>query len=305
LPVEAGQGRARHIDIERTFRLLDHEFDIHTDCEAFVRRLDYLVNHAKQPGTPSVRHRYDIRREGTAYTITEDGRPHATEPDAAAALVTLYWEVHQAADRQFAGEVGVHAGTGIAEGRRFLVVGPKFAGKSTLMMRLLYCGVEGQGDEMAMLKDGEVIAFPRRFHVRERSLAYLPELRPLLADLPTAADSSGERIYGIEPDIAGTAWRIDRGAPDAIFYLESGHGGRTRVRDCAKTEMCRLIMPQCAPKRAGNRALVGEVVRLVSAAATYTLENGHPAASAAAILECLSKQRRRRRGGLAIGASLA
>jgi len=273
----------------RSFRLLAYEIEIVTDSEAVARRLDYLIHDVPQPGAVTTRHHYRVESREDGFSITEDGRPLGAEPDADAVLAHLYWQVHKTADSQFTNAVAIHAGTGTVNGRRFLAAGPKFAGKSTLMTRLIYHGARVEGDEMAVLTDGVVTAYPRRFHLREDSLTYLPELAALVPDLPTARGGVGERVYSLDPGIAGVEWRIERGPVGAIYFLDRGHDGATRIVPCGKVEMCRRLIPQCVAKGMAGGGLVAQVAAMVEMADCFVLINENPEQAAAALVRCLAR----------------
>jgi hypothetical protein len=73
------------------------------------------------------------------------------------------------------------------DGRAVLVAGGAGAGKSTLSLVLLDRGpLSYLGDDACFLRAGvggpEVLAFPRTFHVPERTAAAFPRLRPLLGE---------------------------------------------------------------------------------------------------------------------------
>jgi len=249
-----------------------------------ARRIDYIVPGATQPGTATTTHRFEVTPRDIGYRIAENGGHLGDEPDAERVLDRLYARVHDLASDQFADRVLIHAGTGVIGSRRFLAVGPKFAGKSTLMTRLLFAGAASEGDEMAILSDGAVTAFPRRFRIRERALPHLPELAPLLGDMPSVVDGEGRRIYGFDPGIAGFDWTIGIGTPDAIFFLEGNHGGDADMADCAKIDMCRLIMPQCLSHEVPGPQVLAQIAAMVGGARTYTIRGGSPGEVAAALI---------------------
>ena len=68
--------------------------------------------------------------------------------------------MHDLAFAAFAGCSKIHAGCADFGGRRMLVVGRGRAGKTTLMTRLLFEGFAVQGDEMVIVRNGRVLAYP-------------------------------------------------------------------------------------------------------------------------------------------------
>lgn len=284
MPDQTLRRGAGHIALTRSFRLLADKFEIRAEDEDLARRLDYIVPGATQPGMATTTHRFGVTRRDFGYRIAENGGHLGDEPDVERVLDRLYARVHDLAGAQLADRVLIHAGTGVVGGRRFLAVGPKFAGKSTLMTRLLFAGIAAEGDEMSVLSDGAVTAFPRRFRIRERALPHLPELAPLLADMPSVVDGEGRRIYGFDPGMAGFKWTIGTGPPDAIFFLDGNHGGDADIADCAKIDMCRLIMPQCLSIEVPEPQVLARVTAMVGGARTHLVRGGNPDAVAAALI---------------------
>jgi hypothetical protein len=284
MPDQALRRRAGHIAPTRAFRLLADEFQIRTDHEDLARRLDFIIPGANQPGTATRTHRFRVMRRDGGYRIAENGRRLGDEPEADRVVDRLHGRIHELAGAQLADRVIIHAGTGVVGGRRFLAVGPKFAGKSTLMTRLLFHGAAAEGDEMAILSAGAVTAFPRRFRIRERALPHVPELAPLLADMPSVVDSEGRRTYGFDPRTAGFDWTIGTGPPDAIFFLAGNHGGDADIAACARIDMCRLIMPQCLSTKVPGPRMLARVAAMVGSARTFIVRGGGPGTTAAAII---------------------
>ena len=153
------------------------------------------------------------------------------------------------------------------------------------MTRLLFDGVAAEGDEMAILSAGAVTALPRRFRIRARALRHLPELAPLLKDIPSVVDPEGQRIYGFDPGLAGFDWRIGTGAPDAIFFLGGDHGGNAEIVGCSRIDMCRLIMPQCSSLKVSEGQVLASVTAMVGGARPFIVRGGDPAAVAAALAQ--------------------
>lgn len=287
MPVEADAGRARSLGFEISFRLLASGFDIATDSAAVASALAFIIPAAKQDLPLIGTHRYEVRRSGERYEIAEDGVgvDHERCPE-----FVMHWisrRTKRIALETWGDSVMVHGGLGLHRGRRFLLAGARFAGKTTLMARLLYAGAAVEGDEMVLLRDGAATAFPRPFHMREDSLALLPELADRMADTPYLVDERDRRIYGFDPAKAGFDWRIRSGPLDSIFFLEQNHGGQTRLVPMPKVEMVQQLMQQCLLPAAGQGRWVAEIAAAVERSRTFLLYNGDVRQTAAAILSHL------------------
>lgn len=261
-------------------------FRVETDDEEVAGAVDFIIPRAAQDYPVSASYHHRIRLNGDRYEIVENGHDLSYERCPEFVMRHLFRRMNRLAMEAVGGAVIIHCGSGRHKGRRFLVVGPKFAGKSTLMTRLLFEGVEAQGDEMAVLSNGAVTPYPRRFHLREPSLAYLPELDP--ATLPYVTGEEDRRLFAFDPVTAGFPWRIDTGPAEAIFFLEQNHGGQTRLVRCSKVDMVQRVMTQCVPPADAGGRWIAELSAVVDRAQTCILYNGDPRESAVAIIRNLS-----------------
>jgi hypothetical protein len=148
-------------------------------------------------------------------------------------------------------------------------------------------GVDVTGDGLVLLRDGEALAFPRKFHAREDSLALLP--RPRLLDRFEGCISNPQegRIVPLDPLEFGKPWRIAPVSVKTIFYIEPNHGARTTVRRCGKVEMIRRVLPHCAPPMSSRRDWLGELCATVDRAETFLIELGDLQSALTATLQVL------------------
>ncbi len=290
MPVQVGRRRTGQVTPRRTIRLLACAFDVRTDNQEVIDLLEFLDIGERQPGEVAIRHRFEVRSHAQGLTIRENGGMESEAPTPRAVLRHLHDRFYRLAGEQFTDEVAIHAGTGVVAGRRFIVVGAKYAGKSTLMTRLLLDGAKVEGDEAVILSKDAITAFPRRFHVRERSLPHLSELADLIPDLPWLTDIDGNTVYGLDPGLLASEWSIESGPLDTIFFLDGSHGAETRLVECAKIDMCRLILDECLSITICGWPLIQRVNEMVRRANCYVLQNGNPKRSAAEVIRCLSRE---------------
>ena len=150
-----------------------------------------------------------------------DGRVHAAslaDGGHAFAQVTLLLAFVVALRRH--GLFHAHAAALVApDGTRLLLPGGGGAGKTTLALALLELGCEWLGDDAVFLAAGarrpEVLAFPRPFHVAERSARAFPRTAPHLG----AATPNGKRW--VDPASAyPRRQRHSMAAPDVLLFPE-------------------------------------------------------------------------------------
>ena len=156
-----------------------------------------------------------------------------------------------------------------------LIVAPKHAGKTTFILHLLSAGFAITGDELVLLRDREVIAFPRKFYLRDGSLPLLPGLAAALPrHLPFVTTPADGRLVAVDPTVFGRPWRIAPAPLAAILYLEPGHGGPTRVLSSGKLDIIGRVLPQCTPPQSGRPGWVADLCGTINGAETALLQIG-------------------------------
>jgi hypothetical protein len=260
----------------RSIQLLACEFEVSTDAEPVVHWLDRVRASAVQDHPVSRRHRFDVRREADGYRVREDGEDRGVVESAAAAGALVEGRLHGLAFGALADCTKVHAGCATWRSRRFLVVGAGRAGKTTLMTRLLFEGFGVEGDEMVILRDGRAVPYPRRFGIRRRTLALVPEVATLVPHVrPARVDErDGYHILALDPAELGVPWRIGSGPVDAVFVLDGRHDAGTRVSVCPDHVMIQRMMAQSTPPGGGRGTWVRDICAVVRGAACYILVVG-------------------------------
>ena len=276
--------------IERSIQLLACEFQVSADAEDVIRWLDGVRPSAVQDHPVRHRHRLDVRQEAGGYRVSEDGQDRGVSPGPEAAGALVERRLHELAFDALGDCTKVHAGCGTWRGRRFLIVGDGRAGKTTLMTRLLFEGFAVEGDEMVVVRDGRVAAYPRRFGIRQPTLSLVPQVGALAPDLTRAGEpdpSGGYQVLAFDPSQLGLPWRIASGSVDVLFLLDGRHAGPTRARPCPQQVMVQRVMTQSNPPDAGRAAWVRDVCTLVSGAAGYLLTLGDLDSAVTTVRECL------------------
>ena len=162
---------------ERRFQLLALDVRIATDCPILDRKLEYLVQDARQDYPMTDEIRLEALRHADGYRICEAGGEPRIESDSSMALGRLHIRAYERA-YEILPSTGLflHAACGSYKGRRFLLLGDSGAGKTTLITRLLTAGALGEGDELALLEGDRLSALPRRFHIKSFGLGHFPGL---------------------------------------------------------------------------------------------------------------------------------
>jgi hypothetical protein len=263
--------------LERSIQILACAFHVSTDVEAVVRWLDDARPSAIQDHPVSRTHRLEVLDDPGGCRVREDGRDHGVldSPDEAGAFVER--RLHELAFAALAERTKVHAGCATWRGRRFLVIGAGRAGKTTLMTRLLVEGFSVEGDEMVLVCDGHVVAYPRRFGIRRRTFDLVPQLGPLTPALHGESDAGGPggyQVLAFDPAQLGLPWRIAAGPVDVLLLLDGRRSGPTEARVCPSHVMVQGVMAQSSPPSTGRAAWVRDVCTIVRGGAGYVTPDG-------------------------------
>jgi hypothetical protein len=212
-----------------TFQLLSCQVDIRYEDPALQDTFRYLVERARQPFDIRKTLTYEVR--GTSpYDILEEGDPLSLVRTRTDVLHVVYGRVYRRVLERFvlAGWVALHAALATINGRRTLIFGHKGAGKTTLATRLLYAGHPVEGDEIALVRNGLVLALPRAFHLKPDIDRLVPEVAGLVKYLPKAFAGPVE-ISAFEPSEFGFDWTIAVRPVDRVVWITPNHGGETAL----------------------------------------------------------------------------
>jgi len=240
-----------------------------------LEQVNFIAQDAQQDFPLVHELEYEVRAQGGQYCIFENGSLYFATSNITSFTQHLSLRIHERAFEDFAYCVRIHAGCGEYRGNRFLVIGDSGAGKTTLMVRLLFEGFKVGGDELVLLSGGESFPFPRRFHVKEHSLPLLPELRNYIEkDYPHIDEVNEKKIYAFSPSDAGFNWEIRKQQIAALFYLEPNRAPETEINYCPKFLMVQKTMPRTFFSVIHEHKKIGELCRLVDQSSCYSLQLG-------------------------------
>lgn len=290
MPGPAHQGRSGPVAVTLSFQLLLYRVEIDVDDTETADKLRYLVNGAVQDVEPRGVLRYRVRR-GPPREVYEEGTRVATVATLDDVLYVLYRSCHRRALHHLtvSGWVQLHAGLASVAGRRFLAVGAKGAGKTTLMARLLHDGHAVDGDELVLTREGVAIAFPRAFHLKAGTERVVPELAGTLATLPSTSTSDGAMIRAFDPARHGFGWRIRPGTVHAVFFLDGGRADQAFLRPLTAVEAVRRLIDQALPAGEPIERRVAACARVVGDLAAFELGVGPVGDTAGLVVETLRR----------------
>ena len=287
MPDDAAPRGADSLILTEQLRLLACAFDIRSNSADFIARLGYLAQRAEQYFPLEQRCTIEVMQSDDGLRISDDSGVIGSELSTPGAFEALYERMHKRALDRLPEHIRIHAASGMAPQGVFLLVGPKRSGKTTLVLRLLADGYDVTGDELVLLRDGQAVAFPRKFYVREGSLGLLPQVEALKACSPFVSNAREGRLIAVDPTRFGRPWHIRPARVAAIFFIEPNHGARSVVTPCRKVDMVRRIVSECTPPASGRPDWIADLCRTVDQAETVTIRLGELDSAALAITELL------------------
>ena len=235
------------------------------------------------PPRKEVKYEFNVR--DNVYEIRRGKNLCFNSDDLHSTIFNLQWHIHEEALKDVTESIRIHAGCGEWNGRRFIVVGGKGVGKTTLMLCLLYRGFRIIGDELVLVRDGKAMPFPRRFHVKEESKNLIPEMSEIFDSLPCNVTSYAQKMYSFSPQEVGYQWKIDEGVVHAVFYLVPNHRGESRIEECPKFMMVHKVMPMSFLSETEDHLKISQLCRMIDSANCYVLHLGSLEGAASALRE--------------------
>jgi hypothetical protein len=228
----------------RRFQILPCAVEISLEDPSLARRLRYLMNAAEQPVRPFRTFRYAVTGSGP-WEVREEGDLLERLEHPEDVLAILYRRCHQRAYHLLAlgGWTLVHGAVVTVGGDRILITGDSGTGKSTLALHLLLHGAAVEGDELALVRDGQVVSLPRRFRLKPGTLDVVPALRGLASGLPHIAPD-GVVVSAFDPTEAGYRWSLQLGPVDALVLAEPNHGSGSSLREIATADAFPRLLKQ-------------------------------------------------------------
>ncbi len=289
MPGAAAPGGPSRIAASREFQALALAVRVLSDEEAVLEAVEFLAQDALQDVAIAEAVSYTVHRHEESYVIGEDGITVATEFYAHGVIGVLLERLYRRAVLSMQPTILLRGLVGRAAKRRFLVVGAPGCGLTTLALRLLSEGLGVEGDALALIAEGQVVALPRPFYLhREAHALALPDVSNGGADLPHLEGPGGMDVVAVHPDRSGAAWHINRGPVEAIIELQADHGLHTRLSPQAHYRMARTLTG-CLCDRVGRSVgeCIADLAQLADGAECWRLQLGRPADALAALRPAL------------------
>lgn len=268
----ASGGRPRHLRAPLRLQVIRVSFEISADDPAVERQLSFLVQSAIQPEAARSTVSYAVRRRDGAFEISRNGAVRDVQFDPVGVLNTVSGEIHRDALAAWPEATLLRAMTGRWRGERFIVVGEALWDRSRLALHLISRGADIEGDDLAILHDGVLTAYPSPLRVCGLD-APLPPRSPPRDELPFLGSSPSTGSWALDLASAGIDWEVTTGPVDRIVLLETNYGGQTRLHPVPRYETARIVM-SCCDQRQNVADTLRSVAQLVDRAECCRLRLG-------------------------------
>ena len=237
-------------------RTLSRELRLYTDSDSAFKTLSYIGADPVMPDIAMVPVDLTIEPFGKFFRIDPPGRS-PVEGSIDTIMTGLFRLLASWLDEEAPGSPILHAAVAGIEGQRFAFVGDKGFGKTTLMLRLIEQGIAVEGDEHIVLTQDGAITRPRRLHVKESSLGFVPALCDAICSSPSNTDWMGNRIFATSPSIRGARWKIAKGPIQHLVFVEPNFGGSSILSPLLRDEaFARLLETVFMPSVKRGEAVV-------------------------------------------------
>lgn len=218
-----------------------------TDDLRVYRAIQYLQCDPEIVGRTAEELTISVEGRRGYYRILENGEVLGREVTPRAVMECLHAHLFKLSLIDYPTSPLLHAASLRKSGRRFLLVGDKGTGKTSLTLRLIQEAYEFEGDENVFVTSDGVIARPRALRVKESIIKFMPGISEMLLSSPYYVDDFKQRIYNLDPRIAGApAWRIGHGNVNAVFALRPHHGGLSSMMPLAPLALIQKVIFESA-----------------------------------------------------------
>lgn len=250
---------------EIVIRTLSSEIRLRTDSDDAFEALSYVGADPDLPDRSLSLVDLTIHRRGAFYAF-HPPESALVEGSLDAVLNGVFRLLRNLLAREAQNTALFHAATAWIEGRKFVVLGDKGFGKTTLMLKLIEHGAVVEGDEHTIVLSGGAITRPRRLHVKESSLQLVPSLAEAIREEPSMPDWMGQRVYACRPTFGGAPWRLVEQPIDHVIFAEPNFGGSSILTPMPQ-ELAFGSMLAAAYMPDTNRGMAAAGLRTLSATA--------------------------------------
>ncbi|HZY30158.1 MAG TPA: hypothetical protein VFF86_00810 [Candidatus Methylomirabilis sp.] len=171
----------------------------------------------------------------------------------------------------------VHAAALERKGRGVLIPGMSGSGKTTCCVSLVRAGYRCLSDDKPFLRENgngiQLLAFPERIDVTERTISFFPEL----SGAPPGVLKAGYRKKHFHPEALYPGSTAETGRPDLILFPQISGEPKSRLEKLSKIRAIETLLPHglvvLDPEQAKRRFDL--LTRLVEGAECYRLHFGN------------------------------
>jgi hypothetical protein len=155
------------------------------------------------------------------------------------------------------------------------------------MTRLAFDRAAVQGDEMVIVRDHSVIAYPRRFGLRRGTLDLIPEASRLAPGRVREPSPHDYQVVSFDPAEQGLDWRIREAPVDDIVLLVRHDNPMSSISPCDRHEMARHVMANSHGPTGDPRQWIRDACAILAGARCSILTMGDLGSGVAMLREAV------------------
>jgi hypothetical protein len=183
----------------------------------------------------------------------------------------------------------IHAAALERKGRVVLFPGASGSGKTTCCVSLIRAGYRCLSDDKPFLRENgngiEVLAFPERIDVTERTISFFPEL----GAAPPGVLKTGYRKRHFHPEALYPGSTAEVGQPALILFPRISNESKSRLEKLSKVRALEELLPHSllVLDRERSKRQFDLLARLVEGVECYRLHSGYDVPELARLLDPL------------------
>lgn len=253
-------------------RSLEHELRFRCCDNDVYRSLQFVAATPDMPTIDLKAIEVPVSREGNRYNLKYGS------VDVTGSINDTLDASHAVVREILLAELGsgllLHAASFCVNGQNVVLFAEKGAGKTTLALKLLESGYTVFGDEHVYISNTNIFPRPRTLRVKQGSIAFVPDLAPLIEASPAYENRDGSMIYSVPPRTSAVTWQLAPFSADHFIHLTANHGARTEFSQTSTKGAFEVAMQQCFLPDSHKGARLAALFEAVSRANCWRMKIG-------------------------------
>ena len=271
----------------KQYTIFGHRIRIFTNSQTLWDRLADIAIDAREDLPPAGELNFSFEIGEERLEVRQEGELVYHGYDLDALTTQLDLRISHSVLKEIDGAIRLHGGLATIGKRNTLIIGDKNSGKTTLLLNLLLKGHGAHCDENLIVRGGQVIPYPRKFHVKDGTLELLPDLAARVGHLRGYDYHLGGKFRFVQPPDLGNAWNISPLDPTDIILLRPGFDQPPRILRTSQIDMLKALLFQTTNLSKTPANQIEMLTSMVRSCACHTMQVGEPEATAGLLLQAM------------------